>query len=246
MNNYRPEISQEEFEEIENYLLKNLSLAQQEDFEKRMESDSVLREEVILQQKLLTAVELGSFAKGVKDVKPSEAKIRKIYNNKVWVVAAVFVGVVLFSFLGYLFLRETNSTELDLYSAYFYADPGLPVVMSSSENYEFYDGMVSYKEGNYEEAIAIWSLLPDLKLNSDTLRYYLGVAHMNLNQFEEAADYLGWVTSDPQSEFQTKAIWYRALINIRQNEINQAIELLEVLLPETRAEELLKKLKKSP
>lgn len=243
--NYRPEISQEEFEEIENYLLGTLSIAQREDFKRRMESDSALRAEVILQQKLLTAVELGSFEKNVKEVKPL-TKTRNIYSNKVWLVAAVFVGVVLFSFIGYLFLRETNPIDVDLYSAYFYADPGLPVVMSSTEDYEFYDGMVSYKEGKYEEAIAIWSKLPDTRLDSDSLRYYQGAALMNLENFEESATYLDLVTADPQSEFYEKAIWYRALIHIRKNEINQAIELLEKLSFEPRAEELLKELRKSP
>lgn len=243
--NYRPEISQEEFEEIENYLLGNLSLAQQEDFERRMESDSVLRTEVLLQQKLITAVEIGSFDKGIAKLK--SPKVKKIKISRLWTIAAVFVGIVLFSFLGYLLLRETNSkTDIDLYAAYFYPDPGLPVVMSSTEEYDFYDGMVSYKEGKYEEAIAIWKKLPNSKLDSDTLRYYQGVALMNLGKIDDSAAFLDLITLDSQSEFHAKAIWYRALIHIRQNETIQAIELLEKLPAEPRAEELLKELRKSP
>lgn len=245
MNKYRPEISQEEFEEIENYLLDTLSLAQREDFEKRMESDSVLREEVILQQKLLTAVELGSIGNDFQ--KTESSKVKSFQIGRLWAIAAVFVGIILLSTIGYLFLRDSDSdSKIDLYSAYFYPDPGLPVVMSSTENYEFYDGMVSYKEGKYEEAIAIWSKLPDSRLNSDTLLYYKGVAFMNLEKFEESAYYLDLVIEDQGSEFHAKAKWHRALIHIHQNEKDHAIELLENLLPDSRAEELLKELKKSP
>ncbi len=216
------------------------------DFEKRMKSDSVLREEVVLQQKLMTAVELGSFKKDTKESKPPRSKTIKIYAKKVWLVAAVFVAAVLFSFIGYLFLRDTNSSGTDLYEAYFYEDPGLAVVMSSTDDYEFYDGMVSYKEGNYEEAITVWSNLSTSRVESDTLRYYQGVALMNLGKMEESATFLDLVVGDNESGFQAKASWYRALIHLRKDEIDLAIGLLENLLPEPRAEELLKELRKSP
>lgn len=245
MNNYRSEISQEEFEQIEHYLLGTLPKAQLQEFEDRMERDAQFRGEVVLQRKLMTAVELGSLGELSKNPKPP--KIQRLQFNKPWLVAAVFVGIGLFSLLGYLLLRESNSDpSSDLYSAYFYPDPGLPVVMSSTDDYAFYDGMVSYKEGKYGEALAVWSGLPASKLDSDTLRYYRGVALLNLDKLDDAAAYLDLVVAEDQSEFRAKAGWYRALIYIRQNSPSQAIELLENLSPDPRADALLEELKKSP
>jgi hypothetical protein len=247
MSKYKSEISQEEFEEIEQYLLGKLSEREQNTFENRMEKDGMLKDEVALQRRLLTAVELGSLEGILKISTVSETKLKPIGTKRFLLYAAAIIVLFVFGFLGWILTRDFGTgIKKDLYSAYFYPDPGLPVVMSSSNDYIFYDGMVSYKEGKYEEAMELWGKLPTERLSSDTLLYYLGMATLNLDQYQESSKFLGEVVADSQSVFQQKAIWYKALISLRQNENDQAKALLEKLLPDPQADALLLELSESP
>lgn len=246
MNSYRPEISQEEFEEIENYLLGNLTVSQRQDFENRLQSDSTLQSEVKLQQKLISAVELGSYKKEPKISPISKSKTKKLYLSRVWIVAAACVGFILISFFTFQFLRKTTSYPMrDLYESYFYPEYGLPVVMGTMDEneYDFNLGMVKYKENKYQDAINIWSKLLYSSPESDTLNYFLGVAHLNLDQFSESISNLEEVLLNPQSNFYSKALWYRALIHVHQNELEPAIDLIEGISDDSRADSLLINLK---
>ncbi len=247
MKKHKPEISQEEFEEIERYLLDRLPKTQREDFGKRMESDPALREEVALQQKLMTAVELGAFGTDLKEPSSFRTKTRKIPSDNVWLYAAVLVGVVISSYLGWVLLREAGPrSSTDLYTAYFYPDPGLPVVMSSTDDYEFYDGMVSYKEGHYAAAFDTWSTLATAGALTDTLAYYLGMAALNQGKTDVATHYLDPLIQAASGEFYDKALWYRALVHLKEGENATAADLLARLPTEPRVEALLDELTPSP
>ncbi len=247
MSNYRSDISQEEFEEIEQYLLGTLSESQKAEFELRLRSDVTLRNEVKLQRSLMTSVELGAFGNELKNLAQPAGKSRKLQTSYSWLYAAAVVGILITGFVGWMLLRDSDSpSKSDLFAAYFYPDPGLPVVMSSTDRYEFYDGMVSYKEGKYEEALALWRKLPTEQLQSDTVRYYQGVALLNLEKLDESAAFLEGVSENAQSEFYGKAIWYQALIQNKKGNSAEAIRLLEKIQSDPRAAQLLEELQKSP
>jgi len=61
---------------------------------------------------------------------------------------------------------------------YFKPDAGLITSMGGNENYEFYRGMVDYKQGNYKAAISRWKDQLKLKKDNDTLNFYIGVSLM--------------------------------------------------------------------
>jgi hypothetical protein len=247
MSKYKSEISHEEFEEIEQYLLSKLSETDQRAFELRLEKDRMLRNEVALQRRLLTAVELGSLEKEGHESPVSTMKNIPLQSKKIWLYAAAIILLFVFGFLFWILTKDLGTgANKDIYSAYFYPDPGLPIVMSSSSDYVFYDGMVSYKEGKYGEATELWRKLPSERLASDTLLYFLGMANLNLDQLNESSAFLEQVIDKSESTFQQKAIWYKALIHIKQNELSLAKELLQKLSPDPRADALLKELSEYP
>ena len=242
MSKYRPEISQQEFEQIERYLLGGMEAAERTAFERRLAEDAVLRDEVNLQNRLMAAVEIGSFKRGEADpgVQEIVAKRRSIPS---WLYAAAAVVLAAIGFTGWWLWHDAPMGNENLYTAYFYPDPGLPIAMSSTDRYVFYDGMVSYKEEKYTEAIERWRTLPDDMLATDTLQYYLGMAMLNNGDLDSANVYLQQVSADEQSTFHGKALWYRALIHVKRGEHPQAIRLLETLPSEKRARDLLDKLR---
>ncbi|MFB2119435.1 tol-pal system YbgF family protein [Parapedobacter sp. 2B3] len=238
MSKYRSEISQAEFERIERYLTGGMDGPVQQAFEEDMASNAELRDEVALQRRLMAAVEWGGFAASTDDG-AVQAYPKRLH---IWRYAAAAVAVFAVGFLGWWILRTTDISGASLYASYFYPDPGLPVAMSSTDRYIFYDGMVSYKEEKYDEAIHTWRTLSEEMRSTDTVQYYFGMAMLNKGVLDSAALYLEPILTDKGSAFRDKALWYRALIHVNRAEYAEAADLLRMLPPEPRVTEIQQKI----
>lgn len=218
MAQYRDHIDKELFERIEAYLLNNMDAGTRAAFEQEMQADISLRNEVVLQQKLTGAAAALSheYENLLRTTIPATDPVKKL-NRNWWYAAAAVVILVLAT---WLFRHNSNSPE-KLFATYFKPDAGLPVVMSgTNEAYDFYNGMVSYKEGDYAKALDIWQ---NVKTASDTLAYYRAVAQLNNNHLQQAVDGLLPVAQNSNSQWQPKAIWYLALAYLKQNNRTQAL-----------------------
>jgi hypothetical protein len=240
MADYKDHISQEMFEQIESYLLERMDTAQRQAFVQAMANDAQLRNEVALQRKLMASVEAGSFlaeqpAADAVTPPATPARVRRL--NRQWWYAAAAVLIIAIGTTWWLRKSEINSQ--DLYTQYFHADPGLPVAMSSTDAYSFYDGMVSYKEGKYKEAAAMWTKLGNKKGFTDTLQYFIGVAHLNNNALPEANQYLLPVANNNTSVWKDKATWYLALSYLKADNRTEAVHWLTQLPNDERAKQLL-------
>lgn len=178
---------------------------------------------------------------GVEDIAglpaPTQAKAGKQLTFRNWSWAAAAILLVIASIW---FLKPANSPDA-LASRYFKADPGLPVTMSSTLNYQFYDGMVSYKEGDYDKAILLWQNLSSSQSPSDTLNYYIGVSYLNQKKYQEALNFLSPLAKT-SGEWQEKAGWYAAIGYLRLNQPEAAAELLKSIPNYPPAKELLSEL----
>lgn len=241
MADFKDHISQELFEQIESYLLGHMDTAQRQAFEQAMANDGQLRNEVALQHKLMAAAEAGSFLAaqpaGEASSEPAAAApVRTISNKRWWYTAA---AVLILAVGATWWLREAGTSSQDLYAKYFHADPGLPVAMSSTDAYTFYDGMVSYKEGKYSEAAGKWIQLGNETGFTDTLQYFIGVAFLNNESLPEANQYLLPVAGNTASMWKEKAAWYLALSYIKAGNHTAAVRWLTQLPNDERAKQLL-------
>ncbi|HRO44768.1 hypothetical protein [Agriterribacter sp.] len=242
MEEYREHIDQQLFERIEAYLLDTMNASERFQFEAAMVGDEQLRNEVDLQRKLVAAVQTAIFDdKTVQHIPAAEntVPIRKI-SLKWWYAAAAVLLVASATW----YYQSISVTPGKLFTGYFHADPGLPVAMSSTSEYGFYDGMVSYKEGDYNKAIEIWTGLKEKGLLTDTLQYYIGVASLNKNDFEGAVQHLLPVAENKAGEWQQKAAWYLALAYVKTNNITEAMKWLQQLEDDSQAQLLIKALQK--
>jgi hypothetical protein len=242
MEEYREYIDQQLFEQIEAYLLNTMEASERYRFEAAMAVDEQLRNEVNLQRKLFAAAQTAFFDhKAVQQIPAVKSKAPVKKASFKWWYAAAAVLLVVFATWVY---QSSTITPDKLFARYFHADPGLPVTMSSTNAYDFYDGMVSYKEGDYSKAIEIWTGLKEKELPTDTLQYYIGVASINKNDFEAAVQYLLPVAENKAGEWQKKAVWYLALAYVKTNNIPEAIKWLQQLQNDMQAQLLLKALQK--
>jgi len=126
-----------------------------------------------------------------------------------------------------------------LYSEYFTPDPGLPTVMSSNSNFEFYDAMVNYKQADYDLAIEKWDAIHG---KGDTLNYFLGVAHLANKNENLALSYLESASKNLEFPLIDDTYYYLGLAYLKDGNVEKSKESLEKSTLEN-SKSLLSKLK---
>lgn len=241
-------LSEEELAYISRYLDGELGDEAQKAFEVRLAIDEVFRKQVAEVKALRLGIREANLAESLDDFHEaggfsarSEKTIRKTISIRWWRWGAAAAVLVLFGVWKIWFSLPNNER---LYQAYFDTDKGLPVEMSSKDtvNYMLYDGMISYKEGDYTDALAKWTQLANNSGYTDTLRYYIGMAQLNNDHVEEAIANLMEVVKQGRSDFHDRAVWYLALSYLKQGDEQSAISFLKRIRDDEAAQELLKKL----
>lgn len=240
MVQYKEQIDQKLFERIESYLDQTMDAEKRMLFEQEMKTDEMLRNEVGLQRRLMAATEVFSYVEENQesDKVLHSAPVKKI---RLWVLlAAATVIVCMITW----FYSSTTPSQDKLFARYFVPDTGLPVVMSGiKEDYDFYNGMVSYKEEDYAKAIEVWKHIYNENTPNDTLRYFIGMAYLNIHN-PEAITWLLPVAENENSSWNSKAIWYLALSYLKHDRRDDALLWLERLKGDEQATLLKKDIEK--
>ena len=238
-------IQQEQWEEIERFLLQRMSPEEENMFRVRLSTDNNLKKATNEMKLLIVGVQESSLEAKL-DNYHSEMQGRVIMAHKKsarirpiwWLAAASVIAVLLVSAW---FLVWNKNSDASLYAEFFEADPGLISTMGISSVYEFDRGMIDYKSGNYAAAIRSWEPLLHTKPDSDTLNYFLGAANLADHNTTKAISFFEKVTTSGNSIFVKDAYWYLALAQIRNGNRQEAIPYLEKT-DHAQKEKLLKKL----
>lgn len=153
-----------------------------------------------------------------------EAAVRPLLRRSLAIAAAIAMAIV----AGALwFLNDRTELTPDLLAvSYFEPAIGLPTRLGPAEDMQFEGGMVDYKLGEYELAIAAWAPLLEVRPGSDTLAFYLGVAQLGAKRPGAATELLGRVTAGPLA---AEAQWYRALALLQTGDVEAGREVLRAL-----------------
>ncbi|MDC7994209.1 tetratricopeptide repeat protein [Altibacter sp. HG106] len=230
-----PEITEQEFETIERYLKNNMSAEEQERFQQQLIEEPTLQQKVNEVRMLIDGVEAASLKEKLntyhEEVSATHSKVidppklistpEKNYTR--WYAAA---GILVALIGIFWFLNRTSPTE-QLFAQHFEPDPGLPTTMSTSGNYAFFEGMVDYKQGKYDEALSKWEPLLEASPENDTLQYFLGMAHLAKDESKEALPYLEKVAAMTSSSFLSEANWYLGLSYLDLNQPKKATRVLK-------------------
>ena len=240
-------ISQAEFERIEKYIMLKMTETEKTEFDNELRTDPELKAKFEELKYIIEGIEKVALKEELEQIHArSEAQDEKGFrkksglNRNYFSIAASVIIVALISTM--LFLRPKENERL--FADYFESDPGLVTAMSSNDiDYEFERGMVDYKSGEYKAAIDRWKPLLAENPANDTLNYFLGTAHLELNNTGLAIARLKEVTKEPQSRFFNEAHWYLALAYLLENKTEDAFKALEKTSHPSK-KELLSKLDK--
>lgn len=238
------EITSEELAYIEHYLQQEMTEEERAFFLQKMESEAGFKEKVKDVQLMLLAIAETGVEEKMEEFHQRLASpvIRqsKTIRLRYFAVAA---SVAIIVSLGVWFLLINNDTKKDLYAGYYKPDPGLMTVMGSTDNYVFEKAMVSYRNGEYRDAINSWKEQSAGNPSSDTLAYFLGAAYQAAGITDSAKIYLGKIAAQTESSFYKDANWYMALLYLKTNNRAEALSHLK-LSANSKTQELIKQLEK--
>jgi hypothetical protein len=150
-----------------------------------------------------------------EDSQPATRSRMRVLRPLLAVAASVAVLI-----LGYWAWNQQS--DGDLYAQYEYIDPGLPVLMSQSDQHQLYDALTYYGEGQYSVAAEKLESLQSQGMKSDTLSYFLGASRLYAGAAEAAAEPLEQVTAIEGSSYQEKAEWLLVLQALQRKDLASA------------------------
>tara|TARA_R110000850_G_scaffold80862_1_gene173475 strand:- start:15801 stop:16553 length:753 start_codon:yes stop_codon:yes gene_type:complete len=240
-------ISQELLETVEGYLNGTLPPADRERLEAQIKADPDFALQVEDIKTLLAGIETAVMKEKMeafhKEASSKDGMVQLPAANYKKSNFRIYIGIAatLVALLGIFWFFTLEDPHQKLYSSYYSPDPGLPTTMSSSLEYDFYNGMVSYKQGHYDAALQKWEPLFKTNPTNDTLNYFMGSAHLALDNDAKAASFLEDVSNNNQSMFNSDALYYLGLIHLKKGNIENAKNMLQQSHTE-KAEALLKEI----
>ncbi|MFK7833068.1 MAG: tol-pal system YbgF family protein [Winogradskyella sp.] len=221
------DISQDEFEKIEAYLNSKLEPKHLLEFEAKLKNDADFKIKVEDIKTVLSGIETQALKEQLNvfhnDLEiehrtqpiTDTVKVRSLNWKRLLIAAALVIAAGSFWFL------NGNSNER-LYAKYFTPDPGLPTTMSTNNNYDFYEAMVNYKQGDYKTAISKWETLQKSKPNNDTLNYFIGVAYLANKKEGDAISFLEKSIKNSNFPLANDAYYYLGLAYLKEGNIEKA------------------------
>ena len=241
------DISPEEFEELDRYILKEMPQEEYDAFTLKWQSDPVLQNKMHTVRLLLMGIQESNLEENMdrfheemaSSIKNKPASSGKIFSLRGWMIAA---SVIVLAGLGALWMLNKPTSQEKLFATYYKPDPGLITAMGTTENYLFERAMIDYKTKKYDSALKSWQELLQANPDNDTLNYFVGSALLAKENAGEAIPFFKKVTGQSNSYFFKEANWYLGLALIKQQNSLEAIPYLEKSDHQNR-EAVLKKLK---
>lgn len=200
------------------------SLEKEFDLRKKLESIPAEREFYNLRKKLIIASVIAS------NQSVSVNSLDRIKIRKYLYYAAAFTGITIGGWAASsMFNKEMDPTKL--YLDNFEPYPPVRVVRSGGElssDSLFFRAMLAYQSGDYNSATIDFRKVLNGDPNANTIRFYLGISHMELLEFDKARECLE-VVAESNSLFKDQALWYCGLSYLGERDIDKAKEILTKL-----------------
>lgn len=256
---------------IDRYLMGEMNENESRAFEKEMETDPALREEVELTRHILSAIdeeEEQSFIEAIRSV--PEERIRELISPKVkvrasvppvrkkrsisiYAAAAAAAVLLILLYIG----NKPDYSSTDLFTQYYQVQPyeTYPVrgdtELTPDEKVLIREARTHYENAEYPEALVIYEQLftekQDWKKAPDEVIFYAAICRFETNNLPRAIEQLDYIASDTASDFQDEALWNLAFAYLKNNQRSKAKDCLNRLIEEdsdyvVQAKELLDKL----
>ncbi|MGE4289935.1 MAG: tol-pal system YbgF family protein [Salinivirgaceae bacterium] len=235
------------------YLYGEMNAQEKTSFEKELETDQTLINELLLHHEVDKAIaketKIKSFRQSLEAIhqdiaEPRKNKIINLQNKWYWAAASitVFSGTAI-----YTFSKNAQSSQ-KLYKNYYEVwQPGF--VTRGIETESVNDAIMAlFEQQDYQLCIEKIQKLDKEAVISPKIQLIHGCSLMELGKFDEAIKVFNYFESQDYTIYTETALWYKALSYLRNDDRTMAKESLQQIADNentyaTEANELLKKLK---
>lgn len=226
-------------EELERFADGQMTEAEQEDFEQRMEHDEALSsayeayERFTADLRWVAGHETLRHRLQALDQRLDErqdALVRMQQEQRRartrWTVGVT--GLLLLLGVGLWLLLRPRPDEA--WARYYVPEPGLTeAAAQSTHNPVLIEAMRHYRDGQYRAASFALRRMPARVASTDTVLYFMGTALLRQNKSEAARSYLSRVSRQPGSALAAKASYHLAMAQLRTGQEAQAQAALQAI-----------------
>ncbi|MBU2939426.1 tetratricopeptide repeat protein [Lacinutrix sp. C3R15] len=227
------------------YFSNSLTAEQEEVFKKLLENDAEFKAQFLFEQNLKEVIKsneidilkakLKGFEKDLAATKTTRienfnTKKTKsktfVFNYKTFAVAASIA--ILMGWFGYNSFFKTNYSSIYNDNFSVYPNTVYTITRGDTKNTLEREAFVAFESKEYKTTIEKLNAIP-ADANKAYFNFYKAQAYLNLEDTEKAEQLFTQVVKD-STGFVAESIWYLALIAIKEENKNQAIQHLENLI----------------
>jgi len=223
-------------EKIENYLMGRLDEDEMRSFRLQMDQDPELRAAVKDHQYLLGQIDTlydYQASKLIKKVQ-HDARLKKsssplMHKSMVWIFVAA--AVLALSILAINWF--SNSTNEDLYAAYYEPYVINFVQRGNSNDINIVDAGTFYRNAEYSKALPILVSAFSKDPKNTHIQVAIGICQHELNNYESAIQAFKPLVGNKDPLYFDQASWYTALAHLRLDQIDLCKKQLQLLTKST-------------
>jgi tetratricopeptide (TPR) repeat protein len=227
---------------VDRYLDGVMSVDEQFWFEKELQHDADLREEVKLQrdvQKMLAEKEVldleteldAIYKQTYQPWRKSISTIPKNIKNSLnkYTIVAASIAVLIITSL--IFIGRSSSSNADIYNAYFQpADISMSFRAGTGIDSDLRAAMTFYENKEYTKAIQLFEQVLAEDNSRIGLNLYSGISHMEIDEYAEANKSFKKVIDHKANAFIESAEWYLGLCYLKTDDNDRAIMVFEQIV----------------
>ena len=228
---------------VDRYVDGVMSVDEQLWFEKELQHNADLQEEVKIQKKLqkmlaqkeLLKLESELDAIYTQTFQPWRKSIITIPNsvkNSLGKFSVLAASVALVIITSIIFIGKHTSSNTDIYKAYFQpAEISMSFRAGAEElNSDLRSAMTLYENKEYGEAIQLFEKILTKDQSRIGLNLYSGISHMEIEEYDEAHKSFNKVINNKANAFIESAEWYLGLCYLKTDEQDKAIEVFKTIV----------------
>jgi tetratricopeptide (TPR) repeat protein len=223
----------DQLDDIEKYLMDEMTNSEREAFEKKIKEDRMLKEKVDHFRSLLKGIESG-FNRELKSLLQEEEMRLRNSNNReknktrtLYYAVGLAASIALIIVMVFITKNQPPDNEA-LFLSYYQPYPNVesPVARSDSKKGDAY---ALYENGNYPEALELFDKLVAENPSDPAPVFYLGICNLELNNTEMAIAFFKSIQTFDLNKYTRPASWYLALSYFKTDDIQNAVTILENL-----------------
>ena len=222
---------------IERYLQGEMTPEEKMWFEKEIEGNMALYEEVKLRRQVdlvLSDKELVELKAQLEQIhmeihevtEKGRGAIRKIYHRVYYAAGALVMLIIGFSF--YMYNRDFSNNKI-IEAYYQPASANTTFRSGSAENDQLAKAMDYYKNHEYESAITLFEDILSKDPTKIGLNLYSGISHMEVKEYNAANESFQTIIQNQPNPFVESAKWYLGMCYIMTNKREKAAEQFKAL-----------------